>query len=159
MPRSDACQRRDAMKEAKRLARTTECPSRAGLALIRLTRRARPKIHWDPLAYAVLAERAMLAPRQGEVGIRAGEAMEDIETRTPPDFAIGSRRGVCCGSGGDVRRVSRQGRRGRRRIRRSVVERHGDARRKLKQILKVLQLGLLMANAVLQCGHMMADGD
>jgi hypothetical protein len=29
----------------------------------------------------------------------------------------------------------------------------------LKQILEIVQLGLLMANAVLQCGHMMANRD
>ena len=151
MPRSDTSVIRKTLKEARRLARTTKCPSRAGLALVRLTGRAGSKIHWDALADAVLAECARFASRQGEVGVWTGEAVENVEAGAPPDLAVRCRWGV-------VRRVRRQGRGRRRRIR-SVAEGHGHARRELKQILEVMQLGLLMADAVLQCGHMMANRD
>lgn len=146
---------RKTLKEAKCLARTTERTSWTGLALVRrLTGRAGSKVHGDPLANAILAEQARIAARQGEVGVWTGEAVEDVETGAPPDFAVRCRcrRRV-------IRRVG-QGRGRWRGIRSGgVVERHGHARRELKQILEVMQLGLLMADAVLQCGHMMANGD
>jgi hypothetical protein len=43
------------------LARTTECPSRTHLTLVRLTGLASCKIHRDPLANAILAERGRIA--------------------------------------------------------------------------------------------------
>ena len=74
--------------------------------------------------------------------------MENVETRTPPDLAVWGRCSV-------VRRIRERG--GGRRT--GGIERHGHTGGKLKQILEIMQLGLLMANAVLQCGHMMANRD